>query len=98
MPSGELFGPRLGERRRPRHDSLLVVTEVPTHDPRADLQTALNAALIHGQMVSTSTHLGPHTSTAIDAVARAHPDATAEEIALAYDAFAREHGLRSTSE
>ncbi|MGB7504610.1 MAG: hypothetical protein WA965_04170 [Mycobacterium sp.] len=74
------------------------MTEVPTHDPRGDFQTALNAALIHGQTVSTSTLLGAHTSMAIDAVARAHPDATAEEIALAYDAFAREHGLRLTSE
>ncbi|MDZ4236440.1 MAG: hypothetical protein U1C73_22405, partial [Dietzia sp.] len=74
------------------------MTEAPTDDPRWVFQTKLNAALIQGQILSTSATLGPQTCAAIDAVARAHPDASAEEIALAYDAFAREHGLRLTSE
>ena len=35
---------------------------------------------------------------AIDSVARAHPDASAHDIAVAYDAFQREHGQRLTTE
>lgn len=40
--------------------------------------------------------MGEQTWTAIWAVAREHPDATVEQIADAYDAFAREHEAAST--
>jgi hypothetical protein len=36
--------------------------------------------------------LGPATYSAIDAVACAHPEATVDHIADAYDAFSIEHG------
>jgi hypothetical protein len=42
--------------------------------------------------------LGAQTWAAIDSVARAHPDATADDIAIACDAFEREHGHRLTTE
>jgi hypothetical protein len=58
---------------------------------RSTFQTSLNCAIAHGQRPSQWTCLGARTHTAIDAVAQEHPDATADHIADAYDAFAREH-------
>ncbi|WP_159233286.1 hypothetical protein [Mycolicibacterium vanbaalenii] len=74
------------------------MTEVPAGDPRSAFEAMLTAALVAGRTPAASTVLGSQTWAAVDAVARAHPDATAEEIAVAYDAFAREHGLRPTAE
>ncbi|MEN3318812.1 MAG: hypothetical protein V7643_2213 [Mycobacterium sp.] len=58
---------------------------------RSAFQECLNGAITHGQRPSRWIGLGQWTCTAIDAVAQEHPDATADHIADAYDAFAREH-------
>ena len=60
-------------------------------DLRSTFQESLNRAIAHGQRPSRWSGLGEMTRTAIDAVAREHPDATADHIADACDAFAREH-------
>ena len=73
-------------------------SETPSEDPRWVFQSMLNLAIVGGQLPSVGTTLGAQTRTAIDSVARAHPDATADEIAIAYDAFEREHGQRLTTE
>jgi hypothetical protein len=54
-------------------------------------QDSLNCALVRGLRPSRWTGLGDETCTAIEAIAREHPEATADHIADAYDAFAREH-------
>lgn len=54
-------------------------------------QIALNNAIARGRVPAHDTGLGPHTFSAVTAVAQDHPDATAELIADAYDAFHREH-------
>lgn len=74
------------------------MTEAPAEDPRSTFEVMLNAALVDGRIPAGSTILGSQTWAAVGVVARAHPDATAEEIAMAYDAFAWEHGLRPTAE
>ena len=58
----------------------------------------LNSAIVGGRLPAVRTTLGVLTRSAIDSVARAHPDATADDIAVAYDAFEREHGHRLTGE
>ena len=55
-------------------------------------QDSLNCAITHGQQPYRWTGLGDETHAAIDAVAQEHPEATVDQIAYAYDAFAREHG------
>ena len=57
-------------------------------------QHSLNCAIADGVRPSLGIGLGEQTWTAIEAVAREHPDATVEQIADAYDAFAREHEAR----
>jgi hypothetical protein len=59
---------------------------------RTTFQDVLNLALILGRVTSSLSGLGPTTRAAIDVVALEHPDAEAEIIAEAYDAFQREHG------
>jgi hypothetical protein len=54
-------------------------------------QDSLNCALVRGLRPSRWTGLGDETYTAIEVVAQEHPEATADHIADAYDAFAREH-------
>lgn len=54
-------------------------------------QESLNRAITHGQRPSRWIGLGEETRSAIEAVAQEHPDATADHIADAYDAFARDH-------
>ena len=98
MPFGKLLDASLGKRPRHRRDSLQIVTEAPAGDPRSAFEAMLNAALVGGRTPAASTILGAQTWAAVDAVARAHPDATVEEIAVAYDAFAREHGVYPTAE
>ena len=60
-------------------------------DLRTAFQDSLNRAIVHGQCPSRWLGLGDRTRTAIEAVALQHPDATADHIADAYDAFAGEH-------
>jgi len=64
----------------------------PRRGIRATFQEALNLALTMGRATLDSSGLGPQTREAIDAVAYDHPDAEADGIAAAYDAFQREHG------
>jgi len=52
----------------------------------------LNLALTRGRVTSSSCGLGPNTLAAINVVAYEHPDAEADCIAAAYDAFDHEHG------
>jgi hypothetical protein len=59
---------------------------------RDAFQDSLNCAIAHGSRPSRWIGLGDETCTAIEAVAREHPDATVNHIANAYDAFDREHG------
>jgi hypothetical protein len=60
-------------------------------DLRGVFQESLNCAIAHGQRPSRWIGLGDRTRVAIEAVAYEHPDATADHIADAYDAFARDH-------
>ena len=60
-------------------------------DLRDAFQDSLNSAIAHGLRPSRWIGLGEATCTAIEAVAREHPDATVDHIADAYDAFDREH-------
>jgi hypothetical protein len=59
---------------------------------RGVFQNSLNCAITHGQQPYRWIGLGDETHAAIDAVAQEHPEATVDQIAYAYDAFAREHG------
>ena len=59
--------------------------------PRSTFQDLLHGALLGGRVPPTMSGLGPDTVAAIEAIAREHPEATAELIADAYDAFTREH-------
>ena len=52
----------------------------------------LNLALTQGRFTSSYSGLGPDTRAAIDVIAYDHPDADAETIAAAFDAYQREHG------
>ena len=61
-------------------------------DLRDAFQESLNGAITRGLRPSRWTGLGDKTFTAIEAIAEEHPDATADHISCAYDAFAREHG------
>ena len=72
-----------------------MVSQPPSADElRATFQGLLNLALTRGRATPGSCGLGPQTRAAIDAVAYDHPDAEADGIAAAYDAFEREHGER----
>ena len=64
----------------------------PPDDLRLTFQQQLNLALTRGRATSPYSGLGPGTSAAIDSVAYNHPDADADSIAAAYDAFDCEHG------
>ena len=64
----------------------------PADDLRTTFQGLLNLALTRGRATSGCCGLGPRTRAAIDVVAYDHPDAEADCIAAAYDAFEREHG------
>jgi hypothetical protein len=63
---------------------------------RSAFQESLNRAIAHGQRPSRWSGLGDRTRSAIDAVAQEHPDATADHIADAYDAFTGEHESSKT--
>jgi hypothetical protein len=64
----------------------------PRQSLRETFQELLNLALTRGRATREDSGLGPDTRAAIDAVAYDHPDAEADCIAEAYDAFHREHG------
>ena len=70
-----------------------MLAEPPLPDElRTTFQGLLNQALTRGRATRTNCGLGPGTLAAIDMVAYDHPDAEADCIAAAYDAFYREHG------
>jgi hypothetical protein len=72
-----------------------VLSEPTSRDElRTTFQELLNLALTRGRATSGYCGLGPGTRAAIDVVAYDHPDAEAECISAAYDAFDREHGDR----
>jgi len=75
-----------------------VPSETLSGDPRWIFQNLLNSAIVGGRLPTVTATLGSQTWMAIDSVARAHPDATADDIAVAYEAFEREHGQRLTAE
>ena len=80
---GAQSAPSLGE----------VLAEPPSPDElRTTFQGLLNQALTRGRATRSNCGLGPCTLAAIDVVAYDHPDAEADCIAAAYDAFHREHG------
>lgn len=58
---------------------------------RDRFRESLNAAIVYGRVPLEDTGLGPSTLAAIRVVADEHPDASAAQIASAYEAFAREH-------
>jgi hypothetical protein len=71
-----------------------MLPETPTpQELRASFQTILNLALTRGRSAPRGSGLGPDAVAAIDEVAYEHPDADADCIAAAYDAFEREHGI-----
>ena len=72
-----------------------MLAEPPTPDElRSTFQGLLNLALTRGRVTPSCSGLGPNTLAAIDVVAYEHPDADADCIAAAYDAFDNEHGPR----
>lgn len=65
----------------------------PSHEQvQRGFQGSLHRAIAYGLRPKASANLGDKTFAAVDAVALEHPDATADLIAAAYDAFDREHG------
>lgn len=83
-----------GPRNAGRHPNLdWVLADPPRPDDlRLRFEGLLNLALTQGSWDSSTSGLGPRTLAAIEAVARDHPDADADQITNAYDAFQREHG------
>jgi hypothetical protein len=70
-----------------------MLAEPPSSDElRTTFQGLLNLALTRGRATPSCCGLGPGTLAAIDVIAYDHPDAEADCIAVAYDAFDREHG------
>ncbi|MBE1552254.1 hypothetical protein GGC64_006341 [Mycobacterium sp. OAS707] len=71
---------------------MLLSADPPSRDGlRTTFQGLLNLALARGRGAPTRCGLGPGTVAAVDAVAYDHPDADADCITAAYDAFHREH-------
>jgi hypothetical protein len=64
----------------------------PRQTLRETFQELLNLALTRGSATHEDSGLGPGTRAAIDAVAYDHPNAEADCIRAAYDAFHQEHG------
>lgn len=63
----------------------------PPAELRRRFQQLLNVAIAEGRVPDSDAGFGPRTLAAITQVAREHPEATADQIASAYDAFRREH-------
>jgi hypothetical protein len=70
---------------------------VPELTLRNAFQDSLNLAIAHGSRPSGLAGLDRQTLAAIDVVACEHPDASADDIAYAYEAFEREHGHQLTA-
>ena len=71
--------------------SLWVMGAAPSPDhARWSFQDALLRAITAGQIPARTGDLGARTWSAIEAVAREHPDASVRLIADAYDTFERE--------
>lgn len=68
------------------------ISSSPQDELRVNFQVLLNSALTHGRAASRECGLGPATVEAINAIAYDHPDAEADAVAAAYDAFEAEHG------
>jgi hypothetical protein len=65
---------------------------------RVTFQRSLVAAIANGEVPKDSAGLGPQTISAIQAIARDHPEAAPMLIANAHDTFRAEHfGSASTS-
>ena len=58
---------------------------------RQRFQQLLNAAIADGHVPDSDAGLGPRTLAAITQVSREHPEATADQIASAHDAFRHDH-------
>ncbi|MBS1690663.1 MAG: hypothetical protein JST91_00330 [Actinobacteria bacterium] len=69
-----------------------MLADPPSIDLRTTFQYFLNRALTQGRALDPGVPFGVDTRAAIDTVASEHPDASADHIACAYDAFQREHG------
>jgi hypothetical protein len=63
-----------------------------TAGARSAFELALIHAITEGRLPGESADLGVHTSAAIEAIAREHPEAAAQLISGAYDAFQSEYG------
>lgn len=69
------------------------MTAMPlSRDARTAFEHALMSAITEGLIPLNSGHFGGDTWSAIDAIARQHPEAESVLISDAYDAFDREHG------
>ena len=60
-------------------------------DARRDFQAALNSAIAAGTRPTSDSGLSKRTRAAVDDVATAHPDASADDIAYACDVFDGDH-------
>jgi hypothetical protein len=58
---------------------------------RETFQRNLMAAVADGRVPKQQSGLGPHTISAIEAIANDHPEARVELITEAYDTFSDEH-------
>lgn len=63
----------------------------PTDLGESTFRELLTAAITQGRQPHRTTALGPATWLAVDALARAHPEATPDHIVAACDAFNLEH-------
>lgn len=72
--------------------TVTVCAQPPLSGLREHFQIALNNAIVQGRCPLHGAGLGPLTQAAVKLVAEARPDADPDQIAAAYDAFAREHG------
>lgn len=63
-----------------------------SRDARTAFDQALLSAITEGEIPSHTGYFGHATWTAIDAIARQHPEAESGLISAAYDAFSLEHG------
>jgi hypothetical protein len=69
------------------------MTAMPvSRDARTAFEEALLCALTEGRIPSAQGDFGMATRSALDAIAKQHPEAEVVLISEAYDAFEQEHG------
>jgi hypothetical protein len=68
-----------------------VLTSQLQEQLRISFERNLVTAVAYGQRPDSSAGFGPHTISAIEAIAREHPEAAVRLIAEAHDAFFLEH-------